>query len=73
MYIQERERDEVTLARVPRRRQRQEQGRHVPALQEVIHREEHRQALGCLLRTSSGMMGSSVKLTYLIKFECICD
>ena len=65
MHIQERERDEVAPARVPRRRQRQEQGRHVPALQEVIHREEHRQALGRLLRTGTGMMGSSVKLTQI--------
>ena len=41
MPLKERERDEVAPARVPRRRQRQEQGRHVPALQKVLHREEH--------------------------------
>ena len=48
MLLQERERDEVPPAGVPRRRQRQEQGHHVPTLQVVIHREE-RQTLGSLL------------------------
>ena len=62
MFIQERERDEVAPARLSRRRQRQEQGRHVPPLQKVFHGEEHWQALGRLLRAGTGKFGSLAEM-----------